>query len=605
MDDPNTINFYLLPKKRGSIFASGNVRDRINQILSESIPHRCLITIHNTVRPITKAPPPALVQPLEDGATHPHTNPPITAPNAPHEWILGGEAVGSNGVQEGTVGKATSRFCPARKIPFSTIGWTRPSPASPEAFGHLVAVDQRGDIWSLDWDQNRYKQIVRTGISATAFGYGLGRTPWYVFGLSNRSIVVYRYDTCGMVCTRPRAHLSPPRGISVHPTQSFCLTTSWEDLVVWDTTTWTQLHVLPASPAKIFQAQYSNCGQYIIASFDTDTLVIWDSQTFAKVWKVKPPPLPSPEDPDHPRYGRMYNSKISRVSPRLTTYAVDQRSRYLVAGGCTMSLWVWSLPQQTLLQEFTTPVLGDGVSQLEFVGKDDILAILTLAGRVYLLNIRDCRFIHVAFSFSVSQLTLSRCGRLLAVMPVFAPYNIKIYPLEALLSSLRDPAKPILNTPTKRSYLMSFPNGSPAVSSRHQSVPRTTNHISDAPSVRRNHSKGKQPETPDSPNLYHGGSSSAAPFQPHATKAVNLAPSQSLAENETLYPSGRDMHTSRTLVNPPGELTPISSPHLPDSRLARTDEEYIAILDRLEQQRVRSQLEDLRGRISNLQNHFH
>ncbi|KAJ1975059.1 hypothetical protein H4R35_003326 [Dimargaris xerosporica] len=69
-----------------------------------------------------------------------------------------------------------------------------------------------------------------------------------------------------------------------------------------------------------------------------------------------------------------------------------------------MSLWLWRLQDKALHQEFTTPVLGDGVAQLEFLGKqkgEQIVAIRTLAGYLYLLDILDSRLIHMSFTYTV------------------------------------------------------------------------------------------------------------------------------------------------------------------------------------------------------------
>ncbi|KAJ1925987.1 hypothetical protein IWQ60_004194 [Tieghemiomyces parasiticus] len=295
------------------------------------------------------------------------------------------------------------RFCAAQRVPFAALGWAhyRSAPGNTTTYGTLLAVDQRGDIWAFDWDHNSYKLVARTGVTATVIGRTAPDNVRYVIGLANRSLKVYKPGGMSQ-CTRVNTHSAPPHSISLHPTLPLCLSASPEDIVVWDTDTWCKLHVLPAHPSKILQAGYSPCGRHIVACFSTDTIVLWDAETFAKVWKVKAPPRNPHHATDADR-AALYEADASAVAPRLATFAVDDRGTMMIAGGRTMSLWVWDLQVQCLTQEFTTPVLGDGVAQLDFIRGTQIVLVVTMAGRVYLLNIDDARFVHVGFTFAIDR----------------------------------------------------------------------------------------------------------------------------------------------------------------------------------------------------------
>ncbi|KAJ1972750.1 hypothetical protein H4R34_005301, partial [Dimargaris verticillata] len=136
-----------------------------------------------------------------------------------------------------------------------------------------------------------------------------------------------------LICHRANAHSSPILAINTHPYLPQCLTASAEEIIIWDTAHWNALHVLPAAPFRILQAEYSWCSQHIVACFDTDTIVVWDAQTFAKVWKVKPPALLTGGTQPQTLRSTLYNAKVSATSPRLTVFALSRDGTWLIAGG--------------------------------------------------------------------------------------------------------------------------------------------------------------------------------------------------------------------------------------------------------------------------------
>ncbi|RKP39180.1 hypothetical protein BJ085DRAFT_31412 [Dimargaris cristalligena] len=305
-----------------------------------------------------------------------------------------------------------------------------------------------------------------------------------------------------------------------------------------------------------------------MACFDTDTIVIWDSQTFVKVWKIKPPPVTTLDTLDDPFREVQFNARVSAVSPRLTGFTASRQSRYIVASGRTMSLWVWHIPSETLVQEFTTPVLGDGIAQMEFIGSSEFWMPMPHA---------DSRFVHVGFSFSrarnyrIIQMTLSTCSRLLAVVPVFSPFIIKVYPLAELLASLHNPI--IQPPPPEQTEThVSPPNlRPPRRASDHQHRAELT-----SPSRRKrpNSSKTSQRKEPES------ASSDPRP----ATLAQK--------SGDTTDPT-RQLYSGRTLVNTLNDLSPISTTPVPELSPPLSvgegpiDYNYIATIDREERELVR------------------
>ncbi|KAJ1927407.1 hypothetical protein IWQ60_002957 [Tieghemiomyces parasiticus] len=362
MELHETARIYLLPRKRGPLFAQGSMRDHLQKVLDDEFPHRCLMTLENSVRPL----------PLTTVAGD-HTGAGSDSGDSDNATGGCGQASKRKAAGNPPTARQPRRFCAAQRVPFAALGWAhyRSAPGNTTTYGTLLAVDQRGDIWAFDWDHNSYKLVARTGVTATVVGRTAPDNVRYVIGLANRSLKVYK-------------PASP------------------EDIVIWDADTWCKLHVLPAHPSKILQAGYSPCGRHIVACFSTDTIVLWDAETFAKVWKVKAPPRNPHHATDADR-AALYEADASAVAPRLTTFAVDDRGTMMIAGGRTVSLWVWDLQVQCLTQEFTTPVLGDGVAQLDFIRGTQIVLVVTMAGRVYLLNIDDARFVHVGFTFAIDR----------------------------------------------------------------------------------------------------------------------------------------------------------------------------------------------------------
>ncbi|KAJ1562885.1 TBC1 domain member 31 [Nowakowskiella sp. JEL0078] len=152
--------------------------------------------------------------------------------------------------------------------------------------GLIAASDEIGNIFSIDLFKNKFWICVRSGISVTCMHFSNSKQRELIVGLSDNSIHYYNIGTGELIAKLPAYHSSPVSSISVHPTQSFAITTSFSEAILWDTVTWKRSRVLlGAESIGLRQVSFSNTGKYAISSFWDGSVYIWDSD-FEDNWKI-------------------------------------------------------------------------------------------------------------------------------------------------------------------------------------------------------------------------------------------------------------------------------------------------------------------------------
>ncbi|KAL1921007.1 uncharacterized protein VTP21DRAFT_11642 [Calcarisporiella thermophila] len=153
----------------------------------------------------------------------------------------------------------------------------------------MAAVDQRGYVYWIDFAANRYTLVTKTGVCASAVEViaGEGHSE-IVVGFSDMSLRSYSTETRQQRADiRLQSHIGPIHTFSSHPTLPLLLATSSTEATLWDTRDWSKLRVL-SSPLflPIYHALFTPTGEEIATSFGDASVVVWELDGLAQVWKV-------------------------------------------------------------------------------------------------------------------------------------------------------------------------------------------------------------------------------------------------------------------------------------------------------------------------------
>lgn len=109
-------------------------------------------------------------------------------------------------------------------------------------------------------------------------------------------------------------HRHPVFAVSVHPSRPLLLTVSTDCAVLWDSERWTKIRVLGGSGGSfaVGAAQFAAGGRLVAALFRDDSILLWDTDTFAMrgrltlpphegaVRSLRPSPAPLPQPQPNP-----------------------------------------------------------------------------------------------------------------------------------------------------------------------------------------------------------------------------------------------------------------------------------------------------------------
>ena len=144
--------------------------------------------------------------------------------------------------------------------------------------------------------------------------------------------------------------------ISIHPIEHRLVTTSISEAILYDTSAapWSKMNVLVGpNNASFNQVGFSpTLGDYLIAAFDDNSMVIWDSVSMAQLWRVD---------------ASAGNTASGTIPTGCKCFAVSQDEDLIATGGWN-AVQIWNLKSRVIVREVTDASLLDGIAAVQFLG---------------------------------------------------------------------------------------------------------------------------------------------------------------------------------------------------------------------------------------------
>jgi len=297
----------------------------------------------------------------------------------------------------------------------------------------FLAGDHQGNVYNFDLSKNRFNLLQKTGQPSTAFAFTLHNKSEYLVGLGDYSLKCFDADKQELVAWM-KGHESAIHSISVHTSGKYAVTTSAETTHLWDLDTFQKKHKLNIKEdVGLLQAFFLPNSDTIMTCFRDDTIFAWDLESMVCKFQLPVPP------------GK---------PPQYRAFAASRDGRYLVAGGRSRFLHLWSLDTRRLIRVIEMPSKVMAVKQMHFLhdkfqsGSDQILGVLSQDGIMRFINTESCRLL-----FDVGQVdqrikstSVSPQGRY--IVAVMEDGNIHIYGVQALSADYNKPPPPLMKVVT-------------------------------------------------------------------------------------------------------------------------------------------------------------
>ncbi|KAK9727855.1 hypothetical protein K7432_001527 [Basidiobolus ranarum] len=278
----------------------------------------------------------------------------------------------------------------------------------------LATVDHLGNLFIFDFDSNQFWLLARVGIAGTAISiHGSDKTRELIIGFSNTSVGCYDIDTRKPIAKILQAHKFPVHHISIDPSSSLVLLTTYSDATLWDRKNWVRKRVLATNSNGIHKASFSTTGKYIFSIFKNGALTLWDSHSFECIWE--------------------YNEAIVEGQTNCFGNLTFDREDVLFAYG-TNKITVMSMESHILLGQCDHESLECGIVDMKFVGGSKILLVLTVKGIMFALNIENLGEIQqLDIDLKIASFEISHDGSYLATTCVLQNSVVLIWALSSFL----------------------------------------------------------------------------------------------------------------------------------------------------------------------------
>ncbi|ORX95168.1 WD40 repeat-like protein [Basidiobolus meristosporus CBS 931.73] len=242
----------------------------------------------------------------------------------------------------------------------------------------------------------RFWLLARIGIAGTAISiHSSKNTRELIIGFSNTSIGCYNLDTRKPIAKILKAHKFPIRHISVDPSSSLALLTTFSDATIWDRQNWSRKRVLVSNSVGVQKASFSATGKYIYVIHNDGAITLWNSQNFECIWEYCQPTTPGEEA--NPGGNIAFNHEDG-----LFVYGTD-------------SLTVMDMKSQESLGQCNHECFQCGIIDMKFVGSSKKILVLNSKGILYSLDIERLD--------QVQQLDIDfKVGRMPISIPAFNDY---------------------------------------------------------------------------------------------------------------------------------------------------------------------------------------
>ncbi|CAG8453281.1 12385_t:CDS:10 [Funneliformis caledonium] len=226
----------------------------------------------------------------------------------------------------------------------------------------MAAADQNGCIMVFDFGANKFWQVSRLGIAASAIAFTHLVRNELVVAFTDNSIRCYNVGTRQLIA-EARSHRSPVNWISMHPKQHAVITSAKSEAILWNMVDWSKQKVLNhiKDDVALTRAVFSAQGEYIITSFFDDSIYIWSNSSFDLLWKLQVPTRVS----DLLIFSDAYDNTC-RIA------ATSKNGKLILVAGKT-NVFVWEFDTKNLIRDINLKSIIEGeIMKLELIHDDSI-----------------------------------------------------------------------------------------------------------------------------------------------------------------------------------------------------------------------------------------
>ncbi|XP_059168876.1 TBC1 domain family member 31-like [Physella acuta] len=315
---------------------------------------------------------------------------------------------------------------PSRNIPFLKASFDT-------ANERFIAGDSQGNIYLFDLTKNRFTLVQKTGQPCTALAFGLHRKSEFLVALGDYSLRCFDADKKELVALM-KGHESAIHSISVHMSGHHALTTSSETTLLWDLDTFQRKRKLNIKEdVGLLQAFFLPNSNTIMTCFHDDTIFAWDLDTMAFKYQL---PIPIGD------------------SPHYRGFTASRDARYLIAGGKSRFLHLWSLDSHRLIRVIEMPSKVISIKLMEFLqdnyqnGVNQILGVLSQDGIMRFINTDSCKLLFDIGSSDcrIRFATAGPGGR--HIVAVTEDGNLNLYNTSTLATDLNKPPPALMKVVT-------------------------------------------------------------------------------------------------------------------------------------------------------------
>ena len=262
--------------------------------------------------------------------------------------------------------------------------------------GELFALgNHTGELYLCDMRKRRYSLITKLTAACTCLAFSLQSSDELLVALANYDLCLYNVKEKKLIGVM-KGHSSAIKSLSIHGSGRYALTASTDTTILWD------IHLLEkkrtlkgAQQVGVQQVAFLPSSNCIISCFKDDSIFVWDCATMKCLYQLLRPP------------GK---------APSYKCLACSHDCRFLVAGGRTRFLHMWSIDSRQITQIIELPEKVKEIKQMTFVNKKasssekHILATLAQDGIVRFVDIDNCKLLAQTNGLEeqIFNMTLSR-----------------------------------------------------------------------------------------------------------------------------------------------------------------------------------------------------
>ncbi|CAG8481011.1 16575_t:CDS:10 [Acaulospora morrowiae] len=279
----------------------------------------------------------------------------------------------------------------------------------------MAVADQRGSVIIIDFGSNKFWQITRIGIAASAIAFTPLMRNELVISFTDNSIRCYNSESRQLIAEM-RGHKKPVDFISMHPKRHIAITCSPSEAILWNMIRWSKLKIL----SRLKEGVALRRGELIITSFYDETIYFWSCSSFDLLWRLQTPVL-------------IPNQLLSFSN----VYDVATKNERMIIVAGKKTLYIWDYDIKDLIYDINLDAIFDGeIVKFEPVRDNAYLLVLSSDGTLMIVDIFQSELsIHILNAqYPVKFFEVSPDGKFLATNAMKERSVITIWDLEALIS---------------------------------------------------------------------------------------------------------------------------------------------------------------------------